>query len=121
MVRLGGLLGHVIQLVDVGIGQGRVTGNITARARCDLRAPGQVVGNITAPIITMEEGVRFDGEMTMSGVLEDVVRAPTKRAPAPLTDPGTSTVKPGLAAPTASGRRSTPPSRDPSELLKPVP
>ncbi len=88
---------------------GRVNGNVHARTRCDLRAPGVVVGNITSPIVTMDEGVRFDGAMRMSAALDDLVRASTKRAPAALEDTE------------SSERRSAPASRDPSELLKPVP
>lgn len=62
---------------------GHVDGNIKARVRCDLRTPGVILGNITAPIITMDEGVRFDGEMRMvNQALEDAVRATTQRAPA---------------------------------------
>ncbi len=64
---------------------GHVDGNIKARVRCDLRAPGVILGNITAPIITMDEGVRFDGEMRMvNQVLEDAARASTQRAPAAI-------------------------------------
>lgn len=114
---------------------GRVEGNINARERCDLRAPGVVVGNITSPIITMDEGVRFDGEMRMSGVIadsmrfqdsvrpQDSVRAPTRRAPmatALVDNPNEiATAEPPVGG--ASERRGAPASRDPSELLKPVP
>jgi len=64
---------------------GHVDGNIKARVRCDLRAPGVILGNITAPVITMDEGVRFDGEMRMvNQVLEDAARASTQRAPAAM-------------------------------------
>lgn len=95
---------------------GRVDGNINARMRCDLRAPGVVIGNITSPCVTMDEGVRFDGEMRMTGVLDEAVRATTKRAPM------ASALEPeDVPEPTASDRRSAPASRDPSELLKPVP
>ena len=81
---------------------GRVNGNINARARCDLRAPAIVTGNVTSPVITMQEGVRFDGAMIMSTALDQAVRATTKRAhgadkPADMDGP-----------------------RDPSDLLKPV-
>lgn len=86
---------------------GRVNGDISARARCDLRAPAIIVGNITSPVITMEEGVRFDGAMRMSNVLDEAVRATTKRAPSGLK----STKENGASAPA---------SRDPSDLLKPV-
>ena len=91
---------------------GRVNGNINARGRCDLRAPAVIVGNITSPIITMDEGVRFDGEMRMSNALDNAVRASTQRAPAALDSNETNG---------KSERRSAPASRDPSELLKPVP
>ena len=70
---------------------GHVDGDIKARVRCDLRAPGVILGNITAPIITMDEGVRFDGEMRMvNQVLEDAARASTQRAPAAVDLPDTS-------------------------------
>ena len=109
---------------------GRVTGNIIARGRCDLRAPGVVIGNITSPIVTMDEGVRFDGEMRMSGLVDDV-RAPTKRATAPMATALAAeapVMTPAVDAPTkpmiknnGDRRTSAPASRDPSELLKPVP
>ena len=83
---------------------GRVNGDISARARCDLRAPAIVIGNITSPVITMEEGVQFDGAMRMSNALDEAVRATTKRAPTNGK----------------SGNGLAPPSRDPSDLLKPV-
>lgn len=91
---------------------GRINGNVNARGRCDLRAPAVVIGNITSPIITMDEGVRFDGEMRMSTALDSAVRASTQRAPAAV-DHNDNNGK--------SERRNAPASRDPSELLKPVP
>jgi cytoskeletal protein CcmA (bactofilin family) len=103
---------------------GRVEGNIHASVRCDLRAPGVVIGNITSPIITMDEGVCFDGEMRMSGMADDAVHAPTRRAPmasALIDNPNEI----DTAEPPSSGksgeRRSAMAARDPSELLKPVP
>jgi len=97
---------------------GKVTGNVNARGRCDLRAPGMVVGNITSPVITMEEGVRFDGEMRMSSALDSVVRAGTLRAPAAAETPEPAEV---TATGRRSSRRSAPAAPDPSDLLKPVP
>lgn len=46
---------------------GDVTGNITAKERIELKAPAKIKGNITTPIIVIEEGVMFDGNCTMSG------------------------------------------------------
>jgi len=82
---------------------GKVNGNINARARCDLRAPAQMTGNVTSPVITMQEGVHFDGAMTMTTALDSAVRAQTKRAP--------NADKIAMA-------QDLP--RDPSDLLKPV-
>ena len=112
-------LGHAVYpWVVLLVGEklaGKVTGNINARARCDLRAPGIVVGNITSPVVTMEEGVRFDGQMCMSTALDSAVRAGTLRAPAAEEDPGEATLG------RRGSRRSAPAVPDPSDLLKPVP
>lgn len=53
--------------VDVGtvIVGGRVIGNIVAKNRADLRSGADVVGNITAPIVTMQEGAVLDGALKM--------------------------------------------------------
>lgn len=103
--------------VSTVIVAGKVTGNINARGRCDLRGPGIVVGNITSPIVTMEEGVRFDGQMRMMTALDSVVRAGTLRAPAATEPDPVDTLGRGRA----SSRRSAPAAPDPSDLLKPVP
>jgi cytoskeletal protein CcmA (bactofilin family) len=103
--------------VSIVIVAGRVTGNINARARCDLRAQAVVTGNITSAIVTMEEGVRFDGKMCMTTALDSAVRAGTVRAPAAAT-PDASENTLGRRP---SGRRSAPAAPDPSDLLKPIP
>lgn len=100
---------------------GRVTGNVIAKSRCDLRHPASVVGNITAPVITMEEGVRFDGHMSMTGALDHMMsRNFSKKTTAPTTETSPTMI---AQAPNAAGvvRRNVAPPRDPSDLLKPVP
>jgi cytoskeletal protein CcmA (bactofilin family) len=47
--------------------QGRVTGDITASTRLELRAPSEVTGNISAPTLVIQEGASFQGQCTMSG------------------------------------------------------
>ncbi|MEE2830533.1 MAG: polymer-forming cytoskeletal protein [Myxococcota bacterium] len=110
---------------------GRVDGNIKARGRCDLRAPGAVEGNITSPIITMDEGVRFDGEMRMRSALDEAVRATTQRAPTPMElgeEPERYDEPEELSANTGAGiwgemddmeRPDAPAAPDPSDLLNP--
>ncbi len=113
--------------VDVAtvIVAGRVQGNVHARHRCDLRAPGEVVGNITSPVVTMEEGVLFDGEMRMRTALEESLRAtsiqsPSTRSTIEGTAPfeGTDATLP----PTENSLwRDAPGAPDPSDLMEPVP
>jgi len=44
---------------------GEVKGNITASTRIEVYAPGKVFGNIQAPVISIEEGVIFEGNCRM--------------------------------------------------------
>jgi cytoskeletal protein CcmA (bactofilin family) len=46
---------------------GRVTGDVTARKRLEIRAPGRLVGNIVTPNLVIHEGVVFEGQCTMGG------------------------------------------------------
>jgi cytoskeletal protein CcmA (bactofilin family) len=45
---------------------GEVHGNISAGARIEIYAPGKVFGNLQSPILTVEEGVVFEGNCQMS-------------------------------------------------------
>ncbi len=44
---------------------GRVTGDIAARKRVEIRAPGRLFGNVTTPSLVIEEGVVFEGHCSM--------------------------------------------------------
>jgi cytoskeletal protein CcmA (bactofilin family) len=44
---------------------GRFKGNIKAVTRVELRAPAQVEGTIEAPALSVEDGVLFNGSITM--------------------------------------------------------
>ena len=46
--------------------RGEVNGDITASKRLNLRRPAHIVGNISSPLISMEEGVTFDGKCVMA-------------------------------------------------------
>ena len=47
--------------------QGRITGDVTARKRVELKAPAIVSGNISTPSLVIHEGVVFEGHCTMGG------------------------------------------------------
>jgi len=51
--------------VDVII-RGQVTGDINATKTLSLRRPAKVLGNISAPTLSIEEGVIFDGKCSMN-------------------------------------------------------
>jgi cytoskeletal protein CcmA (bactofilin family) len=46
---------------------GRVTGDVTARKRLEIRAPGRLIGNIATPNLVIHEGVVFEGQCAMGG------------------------------------------------------
>jgi len=45
--------------------KGKITGDITAREKMKLRAPAVINGGITTPMLSMEEGVSFNGTLEM--------------------------------------------------------
>ncbi|SRR6266851_2377305 len=47
--------------------QGRVTGDITARNRLEIRPPAKVFGKITTPSLVIHDGAIYDGQCTMGG------------------------------------------------------
>jgi cytoskeletal protein CcmA (bactofilin family) len=44
---------------------GRLKGNIKAATRVELRAPAVIEGTIDSPVLIVEEGVAFNGSITM--------------------------------------------------------
>ena len=63
-----------IQCTSVII-SGQVIGDITASDRLELRAPGQLKGDISAPLVVMDEGVLYEGHCSMAAD-QDADRAP---------------------------------------------
>lgn len=57
---------------------GRVTGDLTARKRVELRAPAKLIGNISTPGLVIHEGVTFEGRCTM-GAAEGRQEKPDKK------------------------------------------
>lgn len=45
---------------------GKLTGDVVARKRVELRAPGRLTGNITTPCLVIHEGVIFEGRCSMT-------------------------------------------------------
>jgi cytoskeletal protein CcmA (bactofilin family) len=47
--------------------KGKVTGDINAKKRVEIRAPGKLFGNIATPSLVIHEGVVFEGHCSMGG------------------------------------------------------
>ncbi len=45
--------------------RGEIRGNITGREKIAIHAPGRVFGNISAPVVTLDEGTIFEGNCRM--------------------------------------------------------
>ena len=45
--------------------QGKVTGDLVASKKLEIRAPGKLYGNVTTPSLIIEEGVVFEGHCSM--------------------------------------------------------
>lgn len=56
----GGIIESNIHVPCIII-KGEVRGNIVADHKIEFRAPGKVLGNIQAPVVTMQEGATFEG------------------------------------------------------------
>ena len=50
---------------DVVIINGKVVGNVVAKNRIEIFKPAMIKGNLSAPIISMEQGVVFEGSTRM--------------------------------------------------------
>jgi len=50
--------------------KGKVVGDLVARKRIELHAPGRLDGNITTPSLVIHEGVVFEGHCSMGGVAD---------------------------------------------------
>jgi cytoskeletal protein CcmA (bactofilin family) len=60
--------------------RGKVTGDINARKRVEIRAPGKLFGNIVTPSLVIHEGVIFEGHCSMGGEVR-----PSESKVTPLT------------------------------------
>jgi cytoskeletal protein CcmA (bactofilin family) len=47
--------------------RGAVTGDVHARKRVEIRAPGMLHGNVTTPSLVVDEGVVFEGYCSVGG------------------------------------------------------
>jgi cytoskeletal protein CcmA (bactofilin family) len=65
--------------------KGKVTGDINARKRVEIRAPGKLYGNIVTPSLVIHDGVIFEGHCSMGG---DLRAADSKSTPTSKEEKG---------------------------------
>ena len=54
-------------VADEVVVSGMVIGDVKAGTRLELRKPGKLVGDITSPLVMIDEGVTFEGRCSMAG------------------------------------------------------
>lgn len=54
--------------VNTFISSGEIKGDVTARSRMELKAPGKIRGNIKTPLLIIDEGVLFEGHCQMENL-----------------------------------------------------
>lgn len=70
--------------------KGKITGDVIAKEKVRLRAPAVVNGGIKTPMLSIEEGVLFNGTLEMTQTIREVSRD----IPAhPVTIPGQAGLK----------------------------
>ena len=61
---------HAAHIIISGV----VHGNMVAENRIEVHAPGKIIGNIQAPVITIDEGVVFEGACQMHKDIEPSIK-----------------------------------------------
>jgi len=59
---------------------GKLDGNVTASTKLEMHTPAVVKGNVSSPILTIQEGVTFDGSCNSSG---DAAQTPSSSKSTP--------------------------------------
>lgn len=57
--------------------KGKITGDVIAKERVKLRAPAVVNGSVKTPMLSMEDGVLFNGGLEMSQGVREVPQGPS--------------------------------------------
>ena len=54
--------------------KGKITGDVVAKDRVKLRAPAVMNGSVKAPVLSMEDGVLFNGALEMAHGVREIPR-----------------------------------------------
>ena len=67
--------------------KGKITGDIAAKERVKLRAPAVFNGSMKTPVLSMEDGVLFNGGLEMTQGVRDASSAPTLHSVGTMNQP----------------------------------
>ncbi len=70
--------------------KGKITGDICAKEKIKLRAPAIVSGGVKTPMLSIEEGVLFNGTLEMAQGVREVQRETTLH---PVSLPGQTAIR----------------------------
>ena len=73
---------------------GKVEGNITVLDRCELKTTAELVGDVKAKTLSIEEGATFMGKSIVGAAAATPAQKPATAAPAPA--PATADSQPNL-------------------------
>lgn len=69
------------------VSKGQITGDITAKEKIRLLAPAVLNGSVKTPMLSMEEGVLFNGSIEMSrGEIHEIQRESLRAVNAPVSN-----------------------------------
>jgi cytoskeletal protein CcmA (bactofilin family) len=68
--------------------KGKITGDVVAKDRVKLRAPAVFNGSIKTPMLSMEDGVLFNGGLEMSQGIRELPQGTTLHSVGMVTPPG---------------------------------
>ena len=68
--------------------KGKITGDVVAKECVKLRTPAVMNGSIKAPILSMEDGVLFNGALEMAHGVRELPRDTTLQAVGMIAPPG---------------------------------
>ena len=67
--------------------KGKITGDISAKERVKLRAPAVFNGSMKTPVLSVEDGVLFNGELEMSQSVRESSAGPTLHSVGTMSQP----------------------------------
>ena len=59
---------------------GKITGDVVAREKVKLMAPGVLIGGVKTPMLSIEEGVLFNGTLEMTQAVREMPRETSLRS-----------------------------------------